>query len=243
MTAAPSDQAAARAEQRAQTYSRLAGLVVLALVLAAILLVSGGDWGWVQAWAYAALLVVGSVGSRWWAERRHPGLLAERGSSPRLEGVKPWDRVLLPLTAGTSSIVLYIVAGLDHRLSGSPAFTPWLTVVGLMLTALGWAIGSWAMAENAFFSGIVRIQTDRGHTVCDTGPYRIVRHPGYAGLLLTLPGTVLALASLWTIVPAGIALIVAVVRTALEDRTLQQELPGYREYTQRTRWRLVPGVY
>lgn len=243
MTVAPSDQATAPAEQRARTRATLARLVVFSLVLAAIILVAGGDWGWVQGWAYAILLAVVSVGSRWWADRRHPGLLAERDSSQNLEDVKPWDRALSPLMALTSSIVIYVVAGLDHRFEWSPPFAPWLTLVGLVLTVLGWALSTWAMAENAFFSGVVRIQADRGHTVCDTGPYRIVRHPGYAGLFLTVPGTVLALASLWAIVPGSVALIVAAVRTALEDRTLQEQLPGYRDYAKRTRWRLVPGVY
>jgi protein-S-isoprenylcysteine O-methyltransferase Ste14 len=89
----------------------------------------------------------------------------------------------------------------------------------------------------------VRIQVDRGHVVCDSGPYRVVRHPGYAGNILPLLGIVLALGSVWTIIPAVAALIIAVIRTALEDRTLQEELPGYREYTRRVRYRLIPGVY
>lgn len=223
--------------------SPLARLVVLSIFLAALLLVAGGDWGWVQGWAYAVLLAIVTVGSRAWADRRHPGLLAERDSSLSAEGVKPWDRVLSPLMAITSSIVLYLVAGLDHRFSGLPAFPTALTVAGLVLVVLGWALSTWALVENRFFSGVVRIQAERGHTVCDTGPYRIVRHPGYAGLLLTLPGSVLALSSLWAIVPTVVALAVAAVRTTLEDRMLQDELPGYREYAQRTRWRLVPGVY
>jgi protein-S-isoprenylcysteine O-methyltransferase Ste14 len=89
----------------------------------------------------------------------------------------------------------------------------------------------------------VRIQADRGHVVCDSGPYRIVRHPGYAGNILPLLGIVLALGSLWTLIPAAVALVIAVIRTALEDRTLQEELPGYQEYTRRVRYRLFPGIY
>ncbi|MCU0523149.1 MAG: isoprenylcysteine carboxylmethyltransferase family protein [Anaerolineae bacterium] len=226
--------------QKSSTFARL---LVLSVFLAAILLVSGGDWGWVQGWVYAILLAIVTVGSRVWADRRHPGLLAEREASQTVEGVKPWDRVLSPVMAITSSIVLYLVAGLDHRFGGRPAFPTLLTVAGFVLVVLGWAVSTWALVENAFFSGVVRIQAERGHTVCDTGPYHIVRHPGYAGLLLTLPGSVLALSSLWAIVPAGVALVVAVVRTALEDRTLQAELPGYKDYAKSTRWRLVPGVY
>jgi len=89
----------------------------------------------------------------------------------------------------------------------------------------------------------VRIQTDRGHVVCDGGPYRIVRHPGYAGNILPLLGIALALSSLWTLIPAAMALVIAVIRTALEDRTLQEELPGYKEYARRVRYRLFPGIY
>jgi len=89
----------------------------------------------------------------------------------------------------------------------------------------------------------VRIQTDRGHMVCDSGPYRIVRHPGYAGNILALPGIALALGSVWIIVPAIAALIITVIRTALEDKTLQEELPGYRDYVRRVRYRLIPGVF
>ena len=90
---------------------------------------------------------------------------------------------------------------------------------------------------------MARIQTDRGHMVCDSGPYRIVRHPGYAGNVLALPGIALALGSVWTFIPAAVALVIAIVRTALEDLTLQKELPGYPDYTRRVRFRLIPSVW
>ena len=151
--------------------------------------------------------------------------------------------VLAPLMALSVSFSQLIVAGLDHRYGWSPVFPTWLTVLGLLLVAFGYFIGVWAMAENQFFSGVVRIQKDRGHMVCDSGLYRIVRHPGYTGNIIPLPGIVLALSSVWTIIPAVAALIIAVTRTALEDQTLQEELPGYREYVQRVRYRLIPGIY
>ena len=217
--------------------------VVLMLILPAILLLCGGDLRWWQGWAYAVVLVVITVGGRVWADLRNPGLLAERAASTSAEGVKPWDKALSPLMTLSSSIVLYIVAGLDHRFGWSPGFPTGLEILGLVLVVLGYAFSTWAMVENRFFSGVVRIQTDRGHAVCDTGPYRIVRHPGYAGYFLDLPGIVLALASLWAIVPVVLALAITVVRTSLEDRTLQDELPGYRDYAKRTRFRLIPGVY
>jgi protein-S-isoprenylcysteine O-methyltransferase Ste14 len=112
-----------------------------------------------------------------------------------------------------------------------------------VLVALGYAFSTWALIENRFFSGVVRIQTERDHRVCDSGPYRVVRHPGYAGHLLALPGLILGLASVWTILPALLALAVIFLRTSLEDRVLWQELPGYREYAQRTRFQLIPWFY
>jgi len=135
------------------------------------------------------------------------------------------------------------VAALDHRFGWSTVFPTWLNILGLVLIGFGYAIAVWALAENRFFSGVVRIQTERGHVVCDNGPYRIVRHPGYAGNTLPLPGIVLALSSAWTLIPAAVALIITVIRTSLEDRTLQNELPGYSDYARRVRYRLIPGIY
>ncbi|MBN1921137.1 MAG: isoprenylcysteine carboxylmethyltransferase family protein [Anaerolineae bacterium] len=208
-----------------------------------ILLFAGGDWGWWQAWVYVLLILATGIGGRLWAERRHPGLLAERANFDAAADVKPWDRVLAPLMALGTSFPLVIVAGLDHHFGWSPEFPLALTLCGLALIAAGYAFGTWALVENRFFSGVVRIQADRGHVVCDTGPYRIVRHPGYAGNIPPLLGMVLAFSSLWTLIPAAVALIVIVLRTALEDRTLQAELPGYRDYAQRVRYRLIPGIY
>lgn len=220
-------------------------LILTYLLIPLVLLVCGWDLGWWQAWVFSLLIVLAGVGSRVWAERRHPGLLAERerAASDQTADVKPWDRLLAPLMAVSISFPLVIVAGLDHRFGWSPAFSGWLNTIGFILIAVGYAFATWALAENRFFSSLVRIQTDRGHAVCDSGPYRIVRHPGYAGNILPLPGIVLALGSWWTLIPAAIALTIALIRTALEDRTLQEELPGYRDYARRVRYRLIPGIY
>jgi protein-S-isoprenylcysteine O-methyltransferase Ste14 len=217
--------------------------IILSLILASIPLISAWDLDWWQGWAYAIMLFVIAIGGRLWVDLRHPGLLAERAKGENAANTKSWDKVLSPLMALSSSIMLYIVAGMDHRFSWSPAFPTWLTVLGFILIFLGYAFSTWAMLENRFFSGVVRIQEDRGHTVCDTGPYRVVRHPGYAGNFLALPGIALSLASLWTAIPAVLALIIAVIRTSLEDKTLQEELPGYGEYARSTRFRLIPGLY
>lgn len=219
------------------------GLIVVHLSIPLVLFVCAGDIGWWQAWVYSLLIVAAGLGGRFLAERQHPGLLAERQNIDNIQTVKAWDKVLAPLMALSISLPLVIVAGLDHRFGWSPAFPLWLILLGFFLIAFGYAFAVWALVENRFFSSVVRIQTDRGHVVCDSGPYRIVRHPGYAGNVLPLLGIVLALSSLWTLIPAAVALVIAVIRTALEDRTLQEELPGYKEYARRVRYRLFPGIY
>jgi protein-S-isoprenylcysteine O-methyltransferase Ste14 len=219
------------------------GLIAVYLSMPLILFVCGGDFGWWQAWVYTLLFVAIGVGGRILGERRHPGLTAERQNVEKIQDAKAWDKVLAPLMALSIVFPLMIVAGLDHRFGWSPVFPLWLIVLGFFLIALGYAFSSWAFVENRFFSGVVRIQADRGHVVCDSGPYRIVRHPGYAGNILPLLGIVLALSSLWTIIPAAVALVITVIRTALEDQTLQEELPGYQEYARRVRFRLFPGIY
>ena len=219
------------------------GIVVVYFFIPLALLVCGGDFGWWQAWIYSLLIVAAGIGGRIWAEQRHPGLSAERQNIKKIQSSKAWDKVLAPLMALSVVFPMVIVAGLDHRYGWSPVFPLWLIVIGFILISLGYAFADWALAENRFFSSTVRIQTDRGHVVCDSGPYRIVRHPGYAGNILPLLGIVLALGSVWTLIPAAVALIIAVIRTALEDRTLQKELPGYRDYARRVRYRLIPGIY
>lgn len=219
------------------------GLVVVYLFIPLVLLICGGDFAWWQAWVYSLLIVAAAIGGRIWAEQRHPGLLAERQNIEKIQDAKAWDKVLAPLMALSLVFPLVIVAGLDHRFAWSPVFPLWIIVLGIILITLGYAFGVWALVENRFFSSVVRIQTDRGHVVCDSGPYRIVRHPGYAGSIPPLLGIVLALGSLWTLIPAAVALVIAVIRTALEDRTLQEELPGYQEYARRVRYRLIPGIY
>lgn len=218
-------------------------LVVAYLLIPVILLICGGDLGWWQAWFYSLLIVAAGIGGRIWAEQRHPGLMAERQNIENVQNAKSWDKVLAPLMAVSVGFPMVIVAGLDHRYNWSPEFPLWLIVIGFILISFGYAFATWALAENKFFSSVVRIQTERGHVVCDSGPYRFVRHPGYAGNIPPLLGIVLALGSVWTLIPAVVALIIAVIRTALEDQTLQEELSGYRDYARRVRYRLIPGIY
>lgn len=216
---------------------------IVYLLIPALLLICSGDWAWWQAWVYGLITFSAGIGGRILSEMRHPGLMQERVRFGKAPDVKPWDKILSPLMSFSVGFPLGIVAGLDHRFEWSSPFPIWANLLGLSLVVLGYAIAVWALIENRFFSSVVRIQKERGHTVCDTGPYRIIRHPGYAGNILALFGIVLALDSLWALIPAAVALVIVVVRTALEDKTLQQELPGYMEYAHHVRYRLFPWIY
>jgi len=171
------------------------------------------------------------------------GLTADRQNIENIQNAKVWDKVLAPLMAVSISYPLVIVAGLDHRYDWSPEFPLWLNGVGFISIALGYAFAAWAVAGNRFFYSVVVVQTDRGHVVCNSGPYRYVRHPGYAGNILAPLGLVLALGSVWTLLPVAAALAISVTRTVLEDRTLHEELPGYRDYARRVPNRLIPGIF
>ena len=203
-----------------------AKLVAVYLFIPLVLLVCGGDFGWWQAWLYSLLIFAVGIGGRILAELRHPGLLADRQSIENIKSAKAWDKVLAPLMALSLAFPMVIVAGLDHRYGWSPALSLWFFVIVFILITIGYAFAAWALVEYRFFFSVVCIQVDRGHVVCDSGPYQIVRHPGYAGTILPLLGIVLAFGSVWTLIPAAVALIITVIRTVLEDQTLQEELPG-----------------
>lgn len=164
------------------------GYFVVYLIIPLILLTCGRDLKWWQAYIYSLIIILTGIGGRMWAERRHPGLLVERVKFGKSTDTKPWDKILAPLVSISVSYPLYVVAGLDHRFGWTAAFPLWLNILGLILCAIGYAFSVWALVENRFFSTVVRIQMDRKHVVCDSGPYRIVRHPGYAGNILPLFG-------------------------------------------------------
>ena len=220
-------------------------LIIFVLLLPAVLFISAGRWDWGMGWVFVGLFIFTTVGSRVLVLRQDPELAAERARSTEKgrEGVKDWDDLLSPLVALYGPLVIWIVAGLDERYGWSPQISLWVQGVAIIVAVLGSALATWAMLSNTFFSGTVRIQEERGHTVVSGGPYRYVRHPGYLAGILFDVATPLILGSLWALVPAGLTVCAFVVRTALEDRTLQEELDGYREYAQRVRYRLLPGVW
>jgi protein-S-isoprenylcysteine O-methyltransferase Ste14 len=209
----------------------------------AVIFLAGGTVQWTMGWVYYGIAAGGAVLSRGVVALIHPDLLAERARSQRAEDMKSWDRSLSLLVGLIAPTLSLIVIGLDKRWGWSPVLPPWIAPVAAVLLVLAYAFGTWAMAANRFFSGVVRIQEDRGQEAVTDGPYRIVRHPGYLGGAVAAVVTPLILGSLWGLITAGVYVALVVVRTALEDRTLQEELSGYREYAQRTRYRLLPGIW
>jgi protein-S-isoprenylcysteine O-methyltransferase Ste14 len=217
---------------------RMLQVVVQFLVLAAILFIASGRLDWVWAWAYlgvgVSILAVNTLVVP-------PELIAERGQIGQ-EDIKDWDRVITTLNI-LPSLGAPIVAGLDERFGWSPQLALTVHLIGLAFMVLGQGLFTWSMVSNKFFSTSVRIQMERDHIVASGGPYRYVRHPGYIGYIVAAFAAPLALGSLWALIPAAITLCLFVGRTALEDRTLQEELDGYREYAARVRYRLLPGVW
>lgn len=217
-------------------------LLIVVVLLPLLPILISGVWTWLEAWVYAVISTAGFILSRGLAAKRHPDILQERARSMELQDAKAWDRILAPVMA-LGSVVILVVAGFDKLYGWSPPFSPFIKILALIVILLGYALGAWALMENRFFSGVVRIQTDRGHQVVTTGPYRFIRHPGYVGVLWTYLALPLFLDSLWALIPAVLTLAASILRTALEDTTLQKELPGYKEYAQKTKYRLFPGIW
>lgn len=212
------------------------GLVIMGVALFA----SAGRIDWWPAWAVIAVMAAWVLGTAVVILRSHPDLLAER-LGPK-KGAKAWDTAIMGVV-GLTQLVRYVVAGLDERFGWTGDFPFALQLAALAVCIVGNGLAVWATASNAYFSQIMRIQSDRGHTVATGGPYRYVRHPAYAGTILFELAVPVLLASWYALVAAGLSTLLFIVRTTLEDRTLQAELAGYAEYARRVRHRLLPGIW
>ena len=212
-----------------------------AAIFPAIAFLGAGRIDWPRGWLYAVLFVAATTVGIAIVERTNPGLMAARSRGIRKD-TKGFDKVFyaffLPL------MVIYpLVAGLDAvRFSWAP-LPAWTVWPGILLFLPGAAVNTWSLIVNPHAEGTVRIQSDRGHAAVTEGPYRFVRHPIYVGTLVGFPAVPLVMGSAWALVPFVLLVILFVWRTALEDRALQRELPGYADYAQVTRYRLVPGIW
>jgi protein-S-isoprenylcysteine O-methyltransferase Ste14 len=215
-----------------------------ALVTAALLFAGAGTLSWAWGWVLAAVYAACWIGLSIALAVGNPELLNQRGQRAIkvTVGTKKWDLALLSLYAAIILLQPFI-AGLDRRNAWSAPVSPIVCVLGNLLMILGFIPLAWSMIANRYFEPSVRIQEARGHQVASGGPYQFVRHPGYAGVILQLLALPIAVGAWAALIPGAAGVAVFVIRAALEDRTLHEELPGYREYAQQTRYRLIPGVW
>lgn len=209
------------------------------IVMAGIIFLAGGSFAYWQAWLYVGLAVVGTTLTH---------VLAPRGSNIAVERVRKagageaWDRQILGLNF-LLTIVTFVIAGLDSgRLGWSRSMPLVLTIAGCVMMVAGQLVFALARRENAFFSSTVRIEDERTHVVCTTGPYRIVRHPGYVGMIVSLVGFPLVIGSYWSFIPVIASVLVLIVRATFEDRFLKEQLAGYREYSRVVPYKLIPFI-
>jgi protein-S-isoprenylcysteine O-methyltransferase Ste14 len=221
---------------------RWAGQMIAALVFAwVILFLAAGRLDWTAGWVYLGMNFLTQALSAVVLLPRQPGMLAER--SKVREGTKGWDRVFAPAIVVFGTLAVLVTAGLDARFGWSDPISSSLWGLALVVAFGSQMFVLWAMASNPFFATTVRIQDERGQRVVSSGPYQIVRHPGYLGSLIYNLVIPLVLGSWWTFLPALLTIVLLILRTRLEDRTLQAELPGYRAYAAAVRRRLIPGIW
>ncbi len=219
---------------------RVLQVALMVVFQASILFLAAGRLDWVWGWVYIGVYLVIAPINALFLLRYSPETIADRADA---RGMRDWDKVVGGLFGVMYFIVLLLVAGLDTRYGWSGEVDLWIHIIGAVGSLLGFALFSWAMISNAYFSTVARIQDDRGHTVCTVGPYRYVRHPGYIGGILQSLSNPLMFGSLWSFIPGVLAATLLVLRTLLEDRMLHEELAEYPEYASRVRFRLLPGVW
>jgi protein-S-isoprenylcysteine O-methyltransferase Ste14 len=225
---------------RAGIANRFIQIAVVMVLQAAILFGVSGQIGWLWAWTFLAISTISILINGVVLLSRNPEMVAERGNTRLIKG---WDRIVATLYSLSLFVCVPLVAGLDVRFGWTGGFSSVWNMSGAAALCCALALAGWAMMANAFFSTAVRIQSDRGQTVCSEGPYRFVRHPGYVGFIVQCLATPILLGSIWALVPGAIAALALIMRTSFEDRTLQSELPGYPEYSRQVRYRLLPWVW
>lgn len=219
----------------------LVGSLAYILIIGVILFLAAGKMDWWGGWRYILLMFSCFAFMAGLLLPLDPDLLIER--SQIKENTKNWDRIMVRVMNGSANFLVPLIAGLDIRFGWSEQMPVWVVCLAAVLMTLSIVFQVWAMASNTFFSGVVRIQTDRGHKVVNQGPYHWVRHPGYLGLFFYFLSAACVLGSWWALLPAALAVGVLILRTSWEDRTLQSELPGYMDYTREVPYRLLPGVW
>jgi len=237
----PGAEAAAAPQPKSRPAKRLLQIIGTYAWFTGALFLSAGRLDWIRGWISVALSVVGMTALGLIVQHYNPSLMEQRAKWRRKD-TKHFDKIFMAVYLPL--VLLHpVVAGLDavrYHWSSMPFA---LVYVGAVLFILCLVLIGWAMATNPYAESTVRIQTDRGHTVVTSGPYRLVRHPMYVGAMLMGLGNSLVWGSVWALLLTGVLILLFIWRTAREDQTLRQELPGYAEYATHTRYRLLPGVW
>jgi protein-S-isoprenylcysteine O-methyltransferase Ste14 len=209
--------------------------------MGALLFASAGTLHWPAAWAFLATMAVIALACGWWLAKTDPALLAERMRPPMRDDQPAADKKIV-VAFGVASLLWFVVIGLDRRMHASDL--PWaLQAVGLGLLLVSTCFIMWVMHENSFAAAVVRVQSERGHHVIDSGPYAWVRHPMYSGAIVFFAGAALLLGSWWGLAMSLLFVVLFAIRAGIEERTLIAGLPDYPEYAARVRYRLLPGLW
>ncbi len=231
------------AEKNNLTIGQIVFLLIYPLIYPVLTLGLAGDWLWVEGWLWAGTLVVAIYSIYAYLFIKDPALLKERFQKPGSKNQKNWDKILLTIFFITILVWLVIMPLDAKRFGWSPEFPLWLKIIGWILTAIAWVSIFQVFRENTFASPLVRIQTERKQKVISTGPYSIVRHPMYAGLLLWLFGTPLLLGSLYGLLIAFPLAGLLAIRAVKEEKMLKEELEGYESYARGVKYRFIPKVW
>lgn len=240
MSASPPNASSGRGPSWRLVAAHVGQTLAMFVVFGGILFVSAGRLDWWDAWAFLIVYFVIALVTALWMLRTNPELVRERDRPGR--NAKSWDNLLVGLNL-LLTLALFAVIGLDAGRQAPSEVPPGVRAVGLLGFVPAFGLPLWASKVNAYLSSRVRIQADRGHAVVAAGPYRYIRHPMYLGMICYDVSLPLLLGSWWGLAVTVAMAVVVIVRAALEDRTLQRELPGYGEYARQVRYRLFPGVW
>jgi protein-S-isoprenylcysteine O-methyltransferase Ste14 len=209
--------------------------------MGALLCLAAGTLHWPAMWVFLATVAISGVAGGLWLARTDPAELAER-MLPVMQADQPAADKAFILAFGATSLVWFMAMGLERRVHAS-LMPPALPALGLAMLLASTGFILWVMRENSFAAPVVKVQADRGHHVVSTGPYALVRHPMYSGAVLFCIGTALLLGSWWGVLISPLFAVLFAVRTGIEERALVADLPGYADYAERVRYRLLPGVW
>jgi protein-S-isoprenylcysteine O-methyltransferase Ste14 len=219
----------------------IARMTVFGLLIGVLIFLPAGRLDWPMGWVFFGLWLVPKLAYVFLLLWHDPDLLVERAT--RHEDTKQWDKIIIPVYF-VFALATFLVGGLDGgRFRWSGEIPAAVIVIAIIIYLLSNALSGWVILTNPYSSSEARIQSERGQQVITAGPYRFVRHPMYLVAVIIWPVTPLILESWWAVIPGVLTALLMVVRTALEDRMLIGELPGYAEYAQQTRFRLIPGIW